>query len=100
MKEAGVKLYHSRRTCSFSLVHVVEFAIAASTAGRPLVARSETTSAAQRIGNSDTERNKAQTAQSEVWPTILHFRLLRVMHNSSMNPISSYTPSMSDMLRL
>jgi len=62
--------YHSRRTVSLSLVHVVDFAMAASMLGRPLVARSETASAEQRVEKSEMVANRAYNALSESWPAI------------------------------
>jgi len=45
------KTYHSLRTFSLSLLHVVDFSIAASRAGRPLFSKSLTASAATRPAN-------------------------------------------------
>jgi hypothetical protein len=53
------------------VVHVVDLAMAASIAGRPLVARSETASAAQRTESNDVETRRAYNARSEEYPTIL-----------------------------
>lgn len=62
--------YHSRRTRSFSLVHVVDFEIAASTAGRPFAASSDTASAAQTTESNEAVTNKAYNALRESCPAI------------------------------
>jgi hypothetical protein len=68
--------YHSRRTCSLSLVHVVDLATTASTAGRPLAARSDTASAAQRTESNDKEASRAYTALNESRPAIIQIERL------------------------
>jgi hypothetical protein len=54
-----VLAYHSLRTLNLALVHVADWAMAASIAGRPLVASSDTTSAEHRTESKDTEARRA-----------------------------------------
>jgi hypothetical protein len=68
-----VLVYHSRRTRSLSLVHVVELAMAASMAGRPLFCKSLTVSATQSTCSRDSEMKSAYRAL-RLNPTILDLK--------------------------
>jgi hypothetical protein len=68
-----VLVYHSRRTRSLSLVHVVELAMAASMAGRPLFCKSLTVSATQSTCSRDSEMKSAYSALG-LNPTILDLK--------------------------
>ena len=58
-------MYHSFRTRSLSFVQVVDFAIAASTAARPLVCKSPTASAAQSNVSSDKDSRTVRSLSVE-----------------------------------
>jgi hypothetical protein len=63
--------YQSRRTRNLFFVHVVDFATAASIAGRPLAARSDTASAAHSTESNARDAKRAYSALSEKWTAMV-----------------------------
>jgi hypothetical protein len=76
VRDRSGEIYHSRRTRRLAVVHVFDFAIAASIAGRPLAARSDTASAAQRTESSEAEASRAYNALKDKRPAIVRMAQL------------------------